>query len=89
MLKNVSLDESISWEDEGIEYTETIRQEYTGNNCIFSGGSIKGHKYDTVYLKFEKDGRDPFTVLMTPDEMAGIAWIASGVCWSELMKRKS
>ena len=88
MIKNLSLEKETSWEEDGLIYTETIRQEYTRNNCIFSGGTVKGHEYDTVFLRFEKEFCEPFTVLLTPDEMAGIAWVAAGVCWSELMKVK-
>ena len=70
-----------------MEFTENARQEYTGNNCIFSAGFVDGHPVDTMYLKLEKDGEEPITILLRPDEMAIIAWLASGVLWSGEMQR--
>ena len=74
-----------AWEGEGIKYIETIRQEYTENNCVFSGGRIEGHPVDTLYLSMERDGEDEITVLLRPDEAAVIAWICSGIVWSDIM----
>lgn len=71
-----------------LKYVEILRQEYTGNNCIFSGGFVKGHPVDTVYLCMEKNGAKPTIILMRPDEMQSLAWILSGVLWSNEMKRR-
>jgi hypothetical protein len=55
-------------------------QQYT--NCRFSAGFVSGHPVDTLYLQAEKDGMVTTQLLLRPDEMAAIAWLASGVLWS-------
>lgn len=66
-------------------FEEILRQEYAGNNCVFSAGFVDGHEVDTMYIRLEKDG-EPFEILLRPDEMACIAWLASGVLWSHEVK---
>lgn len=66
---------------------EVIRQEYGGNNAVFSGGFVKGDDVDTMYIRLEREGDEPTTILLRPDEMASIAWIATGVLWSQEMIR--
>lgn len=68
-------------------YEELIRQEYGVNHCVLSGGYVDGDPVDTLYLRLEKDGVDPTTLLLRPDEMQAIAWICNGVLWSESMAR--
>jgi hypothetical protein len=90
MMKNQSLDTVLEWVDEeGRKFTETIRQEYTGNNCVFSGGVVSGHVVpeDTFYLKWEKDGVEDTMVLMRPDEVAAVNWICAGLLWTETMSK--
>jgi len=70
-----------------IELTELIAQAYTGNGCKISAGTVEGHPVDTVYLRLEKDGEEATTLLLRPDELAAIAWCASGVLWSVEMQR--
>jgi hypothetical protein len=70
-----------------LNYDEVLRQEYSGNNCVFSAGFVDGHEGDTMYLKFEKDGVEPEIIHLRPDEMACIAWLASGVLWSSEMEK--
>lgn len=70
-----------------LQLTELIRQEYSGNNCIFSAGSVEGHATDSLYLKLEKDGEAPTTILLRPDEAAAIVWCLSGVLWADLVER--
>jgi len=70
-------------------YNEVLRQEYAGNNCVFSAGFVKGSEIDTMYLSFEKDGEEPEIIHLRPDEMACIAYLASGVLWSGEMYRLS
>jgi hypothetical protein len=78
-----------TFEEDGLTFTEVIRQEYTGNNCVFSGGFVAGADpaCDTMYLRFEKDQEDgthaATSYLLRPDEMAAVAWVASGVLWSK------
>jgi hypothetical protein len=66
-------------------YREVLRQEYAGNNCIFSAGFADGYPVDTMYIKMAKDGVDPTILFLRPDEMACIAWLVSGVLWSNEM----
>lgn len=66
-----------------LEFTELLRQEYSENNCVFSAGFLSGHDVDTMYIRMEKDGLEPTIILLRPDEMACIAWLASGVLWSK------
>ena len=35
-----------------------------------------------LYLRLEKDNEEPTILLLRIDEMAIIAWLASGVVWS-------
>jgi len=87
-MKNKTLENERVWKENGLTYTETIRQEYGGNNCVISAGFVKGKnkpKVDTCYLRLEKDNVDPTVLLLRPDEIQCIAWIASGVVWSHLM----
>ena len=67
------------------QYEDLIRQEYSINHCVFSGGYVEGDPVDTVYLKLEKDGVEPTILLLRPDEMQALAWICNGVLWSEAM----
>jgi hypothetical protein len=79
------------FEDGGLSYTEVIRQEYTGNNCIISAGYVYGNNkpsVDIIYLRLEKDGVEPTTLLLRPDEIQAIEWVSTGVIWSYLMNQK-
>ncbi len=91
-MKNKSIGNNNTWEENGLTYTEIIRQEYNGNNCIISGGFVDGEnkpEVDKIYLKLEKDNVEPTLILLRPDEMQIIGWIASGVIWSYLMDQKA
>jgi hypothetical protein len=75
-----------------LSFVEFIRQEYGGNNCVISAGFVKGDNkpgVDTCYIRLEKDGVEPTTLLLRPDEMQSIAWVASGAIWSHLMSDKA
>ena len=85
-MKNESLDNVLEWTDEhGRKFTETIRQTYAGNNCVFSGGAVEGCETpeDVYYLKWEKDGVEDTMILMRPDEVAAVNWICAGLLWSD------
>lgn len=83
MIKNLSENE-VTWVEEYGTFTELIRQEYTGNNCVFSAGMVEGapHPADVYYLRWSKDGVDPTMLLLRPDEVAAIAWLCAGLLWS-------
>ena len=68
-----------------LEYHEILRQEYVENNCVFSAGFVNGDKIDTMYIRLERDGAEPTIILLRPDEMTCILWLASGVLWSKEM----
>lgn len=90
-MKNKSTKYPCTWKEDGLTYKEIIRQEYTNNNCIVRGGFVKGNNkpsVDTVFLRLEKDGVEPTTLLLTPDEMQAIVWVTSGTIWSHLMNNK-
>jgi hypothetical protein len=90
---NHSLNQEKQFKSEnGLTYTETIRQEYGGNNCVFSAGFVEGRnkpEEDTIYIRLEKDGVEPTVLLLRPDEAQSLAWIASGVVWSHLIGLKN
>ncbi|NOT61788.1 MAG: hypothetical protein HOP19_16360 [Acidobacteria bacterium] len=85
------MSEDRTWIEDGLIYSEVIRQEYGGNNCVISAGTVEGEnkpKVDCVYLRLEKDSVEPTVLLLRPDEMQSIAWVASGAIWSHLMAQK-
>lgn len=88
-MKNHSPTTEIRFKDDfSLIYTEIIRQEYSGNNCIVSAGFVEGDNKpseDTIFIRLEKGGVEATTLLLRPDEAQIIAWIASGVVWSHLM----
>lgn len=71
---------TFSRQDGDLCFTEVIRQEYS--NCCFSAGFVEGHPDDKLYFQAERDGVITTQLLLRPDEMAVIAWLASGVLWS-------
>lgn len=79
-MNNHSIENPRQWRDGELEFTEIICQEY--DNCCFSAGIVAGHPVDTLYLQAEKDGQITTQLLLRPDEMAAIAWVASGAIWS-------
>jgi hypothetical protein len=88
ILKNKSLREYNIYTENGLTFTEIIRQEYSGNNCIISAGYVEGEgkpEVDIIYLRLAKDGVDPTLLLLRPDEAQIISWVSSGVVWSYLM----
>ena len=86
---SISAHHNTIYKDEGLTYTEVIRQEYGGNNCIISAGFVEGDnkpEVDTIYVKLEKDNVYPTILLLRPDEAQALAWVSSGVVWSHLME---
>ncbi len=78
-------------DENNLIFTELIRQEYAGNNCIISAGFVEGDDkpdVDTCYLRLEKDGVKPTVLLLRPDELQSISWVSAGVVWSHLMNQK-
>ena len=74
--------------ENGLTFTEVIKQEYGGNNCVISAGFVEGDnkpEVDIIYVRLEKDGVEPTNLLLRPDEAQALAWVSSGVVWSHLM----
>ena len=70
-----------------VTYHEAVSQLYA--NCKISTGFVEGHPVDTMYVRLERDtdGADgPLMLLLRPDEMAAIAYCATGILWSHLME---
>lgn len=86
-MKNPSIEKPRQWRDGELEFTEIIYQEYS--NCRFSAGLVAGHPVDRLYLQAEKEGVVTTQLLLRPDELAAIAWVASGVLWSWAMNLES
>ena len=82
-MRNQTIDDPRHWIDGELEFTELICQEYS--NCKFSAGTVVGHPVDTIYFQAEKDGTITTQLLLRPDELAAIAWVATGVLWSILL----
>jgi hypothetical protein len=90
-MQNKSILKPISFEEDGLYFTEVIRQEYKGNNCIVSAGFVEGDNkppVDVIYLRLTKDSVEPTTLLLRPDEASAINWVMSGVVWSYFMNEK-
>jgi hypothetical protein len=81
-IKNASASDTVEWTQDGLAFTEIIRQEYGANGCVFSAGMVEGHPVDTLYLRWLKDGDEGGMLLLRPDEMAAIGWLATGVLYS-------
>lgn len=80
--------ETVSWEDsEGRVFHETIRQEY--NNCLLCAGQVENAGVDTLFLHLERHAEPGKIggqlILLRPDEMAVIGWLASGALYSHCM----
>ena len=72
--------------EENLEYEEIICQEYEGNKAILSAGFVHGHPIDTMYLRLHRENEDATIIILRLDEMAAIAWLASGVLFSHEVK---
>jgi hypothetical protein len=83
-MKNGSLANSVEWSEGDLTFTETVSQEYS--NCKFSGGFVEGHPVDTIYIQLEKDGVVTTSLLLRPDEVAALGWIATGLLWTHEMQ---
>lgn len=72
----VNQSKGLSWTEGDLIFTELIRQEYS--NCVFSAGMVEGDPVDTLYLRLERNGKVDTFLLLRPDEMAAIGWLAAG-----------
>lgn len=72
-----------------VETHEVFTQEYAGNGCTFSFGLVEGHPVDTIYAQWEKDGIEPYQILLRRDEAMIIIHGLSAALWSEEMRRRA
>lgn len=70
-----------------LEIIEVDQQAY--RDCRFSSGLVHGHPHDDVYLKFERDGEEPTTILLRQDEVVRIAGLLSNAVWSAMLYARS
>lgn len=86
-LVNGSIGQDRTWTDsDGLTYTEAWRQEYGGNDCIFSAGRVEGHAIDTIYFLLEKQGHLDALFLLRPDEATALAIALMGAVWCQQME---
>ena len=64
---------------------EAASQPYQG--CIISAGLVEEAGVDTLYLRFARDGEEPSTFLLRPDEMLAVLYVGAGALWSADMMR--
>lgn len=89
-LINGSIGQDRTWTDsDGFSYTESWRQEYGGNGCIFAAGQVEGHPVDTIYFLLEKNGQIDGLFLLTPDEATALAIALMGAVWVDQMGKSS
>jgi len=62
---------------------QALEQPY--EDCTFSAGLVEGAEPDTVYLRVRRDGEEPLTLFLRPDEVLALVWVASGALWSAEM----
>jgi len=62
---------------------QALEQPY--EDCTFSAGLVEGIEPDTLYLRVQRDGEEPLTLFLRPDEMLALIWVASGALWSAEM----
>lgn len=56
-------------------------------DCIISAGLVEDARPDTIYLRFARDGGEPTTFLLRPDEMLAVLHVGAGALWSAEMAR--
>jgi len=62
---------------------QALEQPY--EDCTFSAGLVEGIEPDTLYLRVQRDGEEPLTLFLRPDEVLALVWVASGALWSAEM----
>ena len=49
-MRNPSVGCERVWTEDGLTFTEVIRQEYGGNNCVISAGFVEGENKPQVVV---------------------------------------
>jgi hypothetical protein len=68
-----------------LEYAEVDAQPY--EDARFSSGLVYGHPVDEVYLKFEREGEEPTTIVLRRDEAVRVAALLANAVWSLLTRK--
>lgn len=81
---NMANDDPREW-SQGIggydcQFFETIRQEY--EDIYFAAGRVVGHPIDSMFLAYGRNAEEAKMLLLRPDEMAAIAWCATGALYN-------
>lgn len=66
-----------------MELEEVQAQPYT--NCVISAGIVHDNESvpeDTIYLRFSREGEEPTTIMLRPDEALAVTNCLSGALWS-------
>jgi hypothetical protein len=66
-----------------LEYAEVDAQPY--RDACFSSGLVHGHPVDEVYLKFEREGEEPTTIVLRRDEAVRVAALLANAVWALLL----
>jgi hypothetical protein len=82
-ITNLAIHDAREFDSEGCHFTESWRQAYAENNCVFAGGQIEGHPHDTIYLLIEKDGMTTDVFTLRPDEATAICMALMGAVWAQ------
>ena len=84
-VTNESIGSHETWTEGGRTFTELCRQSYGGNGAYFATGIVGGDPVEQVYFQWGKDGQPTGMFLLRADELAAIAWVASGTLWAVLL----
>nr|BDD45453.1 hypothetical protein 21 [bacterium] len=90
-FSNPSVEQARLWEADGLRFEELIFQPY--ENLRYSAGKVYGSPGHQVYLMVERidEGQAPRVIthmLLSAEELASIAWVATGTLWSHLVDPK-
>lgn len=75
----------VPFDEAALAYEESCAQPY--DDARISAGMVSGHPCDTIYFRFERDGDEPTTFILRPDEALALAWCLSGALFSESLER--
>lgn len=73
----------VSFKGQNVECTPLARQPYL--DCFIEAG-VTDHTVDTIYLRFSRDGEEPTTIFLRPDEAAAVCWTLSGAVYSAFLE---
>jgi hypothetical protein len=80
----------VRWHDyiNGVKVIFHKAENQAYSNAIFSAGLIENHPIEKVYIKFERFGEEPETIVMRRDEALALMYSLIGALWSDSMIQK-